>query len=635
MRKPNRRTFMRDSALGLAAWAAPHVGLGANERSTTPRPNILWVTCEDTSPRLGCYGDRQAITPNLDRLAREGVRYRRAFASASVCTPARSTLITGVYASSLGTQHLRGPVPLPNAVRCFTEYLREAGYYCSNNVKEDYNFKTPKSAWDESSRKAHWQRRAAGQPFFSVFNFTTTHQGQVRYPREKFDQISAQLPPGERHDPAKITLPPYYPDTPAVRLNVAAMYTQITRMDKQVGNLLEQLEIDGLADDTIVFFYSDHGEGLPRGKRWLHDSGTRVPLIIRFPEKHRRLAPGKPGEAVDELVSFVDFAPTILSLAGLEIPACMQGRAFLGKAKGKPRPHVFAIRDRVDEVFELSRGVREERYHYIRNFMPHRARMQFSDYSERTPIRQELRRLAAAGKLEGDAKWLMSSTKPPEELYDTRSDPHELRNLAASEDHRPILRRMRKALREWMIETRDTGLLPESEMLERARGRSPYEMARAGGEFPVERILDVAERVGMGVEHRAELQSLLSDGDRAVRYWAAAGLAALGAEARPATDELRKALGDESPCVRFAAAEALCNAGHDPEALSVLGEGVLSADSRIRLQALATVIVLGEKGRTLAKTLERAKTVKCAPSTQAQYCKWATARALKNLESLR
>src|SRR5574340_896217 len=297
----------------------------------SPRPNILWITCEDLSPILGCYGDRYAYTPHLARLSVEGVRYTRAFSAASVCAPARSSLITGVQTNTLGTMHLRGVVPLASGVNCFPAYLRQAGYYCSNNVKQDYNFTAPPDAWDESSNKGHWRNRRSGQPFFSVFNLTVTHQGQIRYPREEFERISAKLEPQERHDPAKAPLPPYYPDTPLVRLNIAELYTQTTLMDKLAGNILQQLQSDGLANDTIVFFFSDHGTALPRGKRWLHDSGTRVPLIVRVPGKYSRMAPGTPGSVMDRLVTFLDFGPTVLGLAGIAPPAYMQGSAFFGE----------------------------------------------------------------------------------------------------------------------------------------------------------------------------------------------------------------------------------------------------------------------------------------------------------------
>ncbi len=618
------------SLLAAMSSSAPATAF-AEDQPAKSRPNILWITCEDISPLLGCYGDKYAITPHLDRLAQQSVRYDRAFASASVCTPARSCLITGVHASSLGTQHLRGPASPPKEIRCFTEYLRKAGYYCTNNVKEDYNFATPPGAWDESSRQAHWRGRKPGQPFFSVFNLTTTHQGQIRYSAEQFARINKELPPQKRHDPARVPLPPYYPDTPVVRRNMAQLYTQITKMDRQVGDLLGQLQQDGLAEETIVFFYSDHGTGLPRHKRWLHDSGTQVPLIVRFPEKYRHFAPARPGETVDRIVSFVDFAPTVLSLVELEIPAYMQGRAFLGRQTGRPRQYVFAIRDRVDEVYEFSRGVRDDRYHYIRNYMPHRPVMQHSDYSERTPIRQELRRLAAEGKLDGLPGRLTGRTKPPEELFDTRSDPHEIHNLAGSAEHEEILGRMRGELRRWMIETRDTGLLPEAEMHFRAAGKPPYDMARQADVFPVERILDAAELVGRGPAELPKLTALLTDPDAAVRFWAATGLTVLGAEAQPAAKDLTLKLADTSATVRFAAAEALCRLGREQEALPVLAAGLQNTDQRIRLHAATVLVALGEKARPAVPQMKQAALSK-AKGPHATYTQWALRHALHQLE---
>jgi len=620
------------AAVGLAAVviATPQFARGADEQSERPRPNILWITCEDISPQLGCYGDKYAVTPNLDRLAREGVRYTRAFATASVCTPARSCLITGVLASSLGTQHLRGPQPLPKEIRCFTEYLRAAGYYCSNNVKEDYNFATPPGAWDESSRQAHWRKRKPGRPFFSVFNFTTTHQGQIRYSKQQFAKVNAQLPPRQRHDPAKAPLPPYYPDTPIVRRIIAQLYTQITKMDKQAGSLLEQLAEDGLAAETIVFFYSDHGTGLPRHKRWLHDSGIRVPLVIRFPEKYRHLAPSGPGTTCDRLVSFVDFAPTVLSLAGVKIPGYMQGRTFLGSRAGKPRQYVFAIRDRVDEVLEFSRTVRDRRYQYIRNYMPHRPRMQKSNYSERTPIRRELRRLDAEGKLQGTAKWLMDPTKPSEELYDAQTDPHEIHNLADSPEHREILDRFRGVLRDWMIETRDTGLLPEVDMCLRCGRAAPYRMARQGEKFPATRILEAAELVGRGRAELPKLTAMLADSDAAVRYWAATGLVALGNDAAVATEALCRALSDPSPNVRFAAAEALCQLGRENEALPVLIEGLRQPDQRTRLYAAIALAAIGRKARGAIPQMKKTLAAE-GKGNYPLYTRWALTHALDNL----
>ncbi len=289
-------------------------------------PNILWITIEDMSPHLGCYGDAEAKTPHLDQFAKHAIRYDQAFATAPVCSPARSCLITGMYATSLGTQRLRSHFPVPEWCRPFPQLLREAGYFTSNNVKTDYNVQDEstmiRNAWDRSSDSAHWRDRSSGGPFFSVFNLMTTHQSRTCvWPFEEFErQVGSQLKANERHDPELLTLPPYYPDTPLVRRTWARYRDCIQVMDRQVGQLLSDLEEDGLQDETIVFVFADHGMGMPRGKRVLHDSGMRVPLLVRFPKKYQHLAPALPGSTTDRLVSFVDFAPTVLSLAGIDVP---------------------------------------------------------------------------------------------------------------------------------------------------------------------------------------------------------------------------------------------------------------------------------------------------------------------------
>ncbi len=307
------------------------------------QPNILWITAEDMSPTLGCYGDKFAITPNIDRLAKQSVRYTKAFASAPVCSPSRSCLITGCYPPSLSTQQMRSGFAIPESMRGFPELLRKRGYYTSNNVKTDYNTgnyaEIIKHSWNESSATAHWRKRTdKTQPFFSIFNLMTSHQSRsMVWPYERFKrEVQSKLSASEIHDPAKTPLPPYYPDTPLIRREVARFYDCVTAMDKEVGDILKQLEKDDLSKNTIVFFYSDHGSGMPRHKRALLESGMHVPLMIRFPKKWQHLAPAKPGTTTERLVSFVDYAPTVLSLTGIAIPEAMQGKPFLGSKNAKP-----------------------------------------------------------------------------------------------------------------------------------------------------------------------------------------------------------------------------------------------------------------------------------------------------------
>ncbi len=428
------------------------------------RPNILWVSFEDTNPFYGCYGDPVARTPNLDRLAAEGCRWPNAFSTAGVCAPARSAIITGMYPTSIGTHHMRTahtnrhtpelPTPYsacpPHYVRCFTEYLRAAGYYCTNNVKTDYQFDPPRTAWDELSTDAHWRNRPdPDQPFFAVWNPTETHESGM-WP-EKCDEIA--------FDPDEMILPPTFPDTREVRLAMARMYTHIENSDRFLGELLAQLEEDGLADNTIVFHWSDHGP-LPRGKRWPYDSGIHIPMIVRWPGRL------DPGTVSDRLVSTVDLGPTVLSLAGVEVPWHMQGQAFLGEQEAEPREYVFAARDRYDESYDMIRAARDKRFKYLRNYRPDLPRLVWVPYRNRHPILKEMYRLHLAGQLEGPQN-VMFEPRPVEELYDTHADPHELHNLAGDPDYAPELERLREALDDWRAEVGDLGEVPESEMVRR------------------------------------------------------------------------------------------------------------------------------------------------------------------------
>jgi N-sulfoglucosamine sulfohydrolase len=444
--------------------------IGAAPVAAAERPNILWITCEDMSADLGCYGDVYARSPNIDRFATEGVRFTRCFSHAGVCAPSRSGLITGMYPCSIGSHNMRSRITLPPDVKCFPEYLRAAGYYCTNNAKTDYNFETPKEAWDANGKDAHWRNRAKDQPFFAVFNLQVTHESQIRAPEDVYRKNTARLTAEQRHDPAKAKLPPYYPDTPAVRRDWARYHDNITAMDYQFADHLRELEEAGLADDTIVFFYSDHGRGLPRAKRWLYDSGTHVPLIVRWPAKLRTAATKsdslKPGVTNDELVAFVDLAPTVLSIAGVEIPTHLQGKAFLGAAQAeKPREYVYGARDRMDERVDFIRSVRDKRFKYLRNYEWWKPYAQNINYMNEMPTMKELRRLAANGKLNGPQQHFMAAQKPREELYDCEADPHEVKNLADEPAHAATLERLRAAHESWCDEIDDVGFLPETSLL--------------------------------------------------------------------------------------------------------------------------------------------------------------------------
>ena len=444
----------------VLSWCATAQRNKPNVPVEKERLNILWITCEDMSPHLEAYGDPTIKTPNISRLATEGVRYAHVYSISGVCAPSRSALITGMYPTSIGTHNMRTlqnlsrevpyySVVLPSDVKAFSEYLRASGYYCTNNVKTDYQFETPISAWDDCSTNAHWRNRPKDKPFFFIFNFIITHESQI-WSRNNEPLLV---------DPARIQVPPIYPDTEIVRKDLARNYTNIMRMDEQVGKVLKELEEDDLLDKTIIFFYSDHGSGLPFYKRELYDRGLRVPMIIRYPDK------AMAGTWNDDLVSFVDFAPTALSLAGVPIPKHMQGQAFLGEQKAKaPRSYIYAARDRMDSEYDLVRAVKDKRYKYIRNYQPQKPVMQDIQYRLNMDMMKELIQMEKEGKLNEAQRLWFKKSKPAEELYDTEIDPFELTNLVDNPTYEKKLIELRAVHDRWERETRDVGFTPEKEL---------------------------------------------------------------------------------------------------------------------------------------------------------------------------
>ncbi len=592
-------TLQRHLWIWLICTAA--ISLAYGPAAGADRPNILWITCEDTGQELGCYGDPYADTPNLDRFAARATRFRHVWSNAPVCAPARTTLITGVYPPSLGAEHMRSEVPLPAFMRLYPQLLRERGYYCSNRSKEDYNVTQPGKVWDDSSTRAHWTNRAAGQPFFAVFNLTATHESQIR-----------ARPHTLRHDPARAPLPAYHPDTPEVRHDWAQHYDNVTTMDQQAGHRLRELEAAGLLDETIVFFYGDHGSGMPRSKRWLYNSGLQVALIVRVPEKFKHLAPEnyRAGGVSDRLVSFVDFAPTLLSLADVPPPHWMQGRAFMGPYAAPPPSHLFGFRGRMDERYDMARACRNQRYLYIRNYMPHLPGGQFLSYMFETPTTRVWKRLYDEGKLRPPQTYFWEP-KPPEELYDLENDRSEVVNLAASPNHQATLQELRQALRQHLLEIRDLGFLSEAEQHARSAGRTPYELGHDPVHYPLERILAMADLASLlQPDALPHLQAALDDAESGVRYWAALGLLMRGRPAVTAAREhLHKALHDPSPSVRIVAARALGQFGDTPDldlALAVLQE--LAPPDRngayTAILALNAIDALGPKADRLLPMLK-------------------------------
>lgn len=450
--------------LALAACTDPDQGAAD---PAAARPNILWLVAEDMSQNIAPFGDSTVVTPHLERLAREGIRFPNTFSVSGVCAPSRFSIATGIYTTSGKAQHMRttssqdyhdiiGVPPYeavpPPEVRMMSEILRMHGYFATNNAKRDYQFSPPVTAWDESSNQAHWRQRPDGAPFFSIFNFGVTHESRIWAKADDSLHVPADL---------DAPIPPYLPGTEAVRTDVRRMYSNIRELDHRIGNLLAELEADGLLDETIIFFYSDHGGPLPRQKRQLYDSGLRVPLIVRLPD-------GTGAGSVDErLVSFVDLAPTVFSLAGVPLPGYLEGQAFLGGAQAQePRAYIHAAADRFDSIYDTKRAVRDGRFKYLRNLRPERGYYLAVTYREQMATMQELLRLRDSGGLnEAQAQWFRDS-KPEEELFDTWSDPHELRSIAAEPAHAEKLAELRDELDRWMAATGDAGTMPEPELVE-------------------------------------------------------------------------------------------------------------------------------------------------------------------------
>ena len=574
------------------------------------QPNILWITAEDMSPTLGCYGDKFAITPNIDRLAKQSVRYTKAFASAPVCSPSRSCLITGCYPPSLSTQQMRSGFAIPKTMRGFPSLLRARGYYTSNNVKTDYNTGNYadiiKHSWNESSASAHWRKRSdKSQPFFSIFNLMTSHQSRsMVWPYERFKkEVQIKLSASEIHDPAKTPLPPYYPDTPLIRREVARFYDCVTAMDKEVGDILKQLEKDGLADNTIVFFYSDHGSGMPRHKRALLESGMHVPLMIRFPKKWQHLAPAKPGTTTERLVSFVDYAPTVLSLTGIAIPEAMQGKPFLGSKNAKPRRYVYGHRDRVDEVRDLARSVRDSRYLYIRNYMPHLGYNQPTAWPDNGEIRHDFYQLTDAKKMTGPQWHFAAPTRPVEELYDCKTDPQNLKNLVSSKKHEKTFKRLRTAHQKHIRKTMDLGFLPESVAWQMFSNKTGWELGQ-GGKVKMGGIQKAAAEVGIADE--TAFTKNLGSKNASIRYWGAMGLAHLDSISDATQEVLHKKLKDPSPAVRIEAANTLARHGDPKPAVQALIKDLAHENLIIVTHAARTIELLGIKAQAAKAPMEKA-----------------------------
>jgi uncharacterized sulfatase len=510
---------------------------------------------------------------------------------------------------------MRSLVSLPEHIRALPQILRGAGYYCSNNNKTDYNVRFIGKVWDESSNKAHWRNRNKDQPFFAVFNSTKSHESQIR-----------KRPHQAITDPAKVRVPSYHPDTPEVRQDWAQYYDQVSQADADAGQHLAELEKSGLADDTIVFYFADHGSGMPRSKRWPCNSGLHVPMVVYFPPKWQHLAPKEynAGGTSDRLISFVDLAPTVLSLAGIQPPQWMQGHPFAGPFQSDSQPFLFGERGRMDERMDLVRSVTDGRFVYLRNYFPHVSQAQHVSYQFETPTTRVWNELFRAGKTTEAQSVFWRVPKSVEELYDLRSDPDEVVNLANSPEHRFILKRFQDALREHILAIRDVCFMPEQEMLMRSQGSSPYEFAHDEGMYPLARILEAAQVSSNSfVSAPPEFLDLLQESNSVVRYWSALGLLIRGNSTVSRNEQaLQAALDDSSIDVRIVAAQALGSFGSEAtreNVLQVLGSladserhGVLTA-----MAALSAIESLGDRASSLRPLIAKRKTE--GPSPDERY----------------
>ncbi len=539
--------------IAILIWVAP---IASAAEPVAARPNILWITSEDNSSHwIGCYGNKQTRTPRIDAFAKEGILFENAYANAPVCAVARATILMGAYSPTMGTQHMRSRHAVPAKYRPNVEYLRAAGYYCTNNSKTDYNIegKDP-SYWDQSSGTAHYKDRPEGKPFFAIFNTTVSHESSL------FNKAAAEP---RRVMPEEVDLPAYLPDLPEVRKDYARYLDRVEDMDKQVGKVLDELEKAGLADDTIVFYYADHGGVLPRGKRYLEQTGVKVPLIVRIPEKFRSLAPFKSGERVTEPVSFVDLAPTLLSLVGIDKPAQMQGRAFLGAKRVEPAADEmeFLYADRFDELYGMRRGLTDGKWKYIRNFNPDFPTAPYSFYQFGQPGWAAYQKAFESGKLTGYHKALWEAPGKSEQLYDLSADPWEMNNLAADPAHAEKLTALRERLQATMKHVQDTGLVPEPLFKDLAGKGTLADYVQSDG-FDIAKITNLAFiATESDAKNLARFKEALVSADPTERYWGIVGLRLLGEKGTAAADTLLPLLKDKHAGIRTAAGETLFKLG--------------------------------------------------------------------------
>ena len=547
------------------------------------KPNILWITSEDNGCFLGCYGDKNAKTPNLDSLAERGVRYQNFFANAPVCSVARSSWILGMPAISSGIHLMRCSYRTPKKLIPYPTLLKQAGYYVTNHTKTDYNSSSFQgNIWDQCGKKAHYKNRKPGQPFFAVFNTTISHESCV-FPNTVKNRLrKGSIPEKPRVVAENIKLPPYQLRTPETIYDWQRMYDSLDLMDNEVGRLLNELKKLGEAENTIIVYNSDHGGITLRSKRYLYDSGTRVPMIVYFPKKWEHLAPGKPGSVSARLTQFLDMPRTFLSLCGAKIPKHYTGSIFLGNQTEPAPENVLLFSNRFDECPDMRRGITDGRWKYIRNYQPDRPRYQMLRYIWNQKGQQSQFKAYKAGETT-PIQSAQFQDQTPEELFDTSADPHEINNLAANPQFIKQLTSMQEELDKQILACGDIGFMPEPQMAavdQKKSGPTIYEFAQDSENYPLKDVLKLANIVHQRDSGNIkECQKALTSKNETIRCWGMMGLRMLGKNAAPAKTDIEKALTDTAPSVRINAAITLGNLGFKDRACELLLKEAKSATS--------------------------------------------------------
>ena len=557
-----------------------------------PKPNILWIVTEDNSLHyMNLYTKGGAEMPNVSSLASEGIVFNNAFSNAPVCSVARSTIITGVYSPRIGTQYHRrmSLVKLPDDVKPLPVYLKEAGYYTSNNSKEDYNFIKDGEIWDESSGKASYKNRKKGKPFFHVQNFHNTHEGQLHFDQEHLENAL------KTNNLDSVKPFPYHPDTPTFRYTQSLYHNHHKDVDKEIGKFIKKLEDENLLDNTIIFYYADHGGVLPRSKGYIYESGLNVPLVVRVPEKFKKLSPFKAGSRTSTFVEFVDLVPTVLSLAGIEIPRSIDGKPFLGKklkkSKLEKQNTTFGYADRFDEKYDLVRSVRVGKYKYIRNYQPFNVDGLYNFYRYKMLAYKEWYKLFQDGKL-NEVQSQFFKPRAPEALYNIDEDPHEIKNLAKDKNYIEILLDLRTKLNDHLVSINDLSFIPEPHLLE--NGLDDIVSYSEKNKDLISRLIKISDLSLNDYEQvSSKIQDALNDINPWVRYWGLIVSSSYGSKALENKEQINSIFeNDPENLVRMRAAEFMLLNNleiSDSKINSLLKKSNFEAETNLMLNTLANI----------------------------------------------